>query len=150
MLVGFKRALRNFIIWMRVIRVCSISYFLPRLTPTEYSQLIGNLEEILAFQNTFLSAIEECMKWVKEYWSFIPLIMLYKLCLFCQYDMPTKLKITFIFVTWISLITFEVNKMKISCLVVLFQVYGSGQVYKWMQLHLKACLRVIKFIKIKA
>lgn len=32
------------------------------LTPTEYSQLIGNLEEILAFQNTFLSAIEECMK----------------------------------------------------------------------------------------
>ncbi|XP_065924044.1 rho guanine nucleotide exchange factor 7 isoform X11 [Magallana gigas] len=31
------------------------------LTPTEYSQLIGNLEEILAFQNTFLSAIEECM-----------------------------------------------------------------------------------------
>uniref|UniRef100_K1QVA2 Rho guanine nucleotide exchange factor 7 n=1 Tax=Magallana gigas TaxID=29159 RepID=K1QVA2_MAGGI len=33
-----------------------------RLTPTEYSQLIGNLEEILAFQNTFLSAIEECMK----------------------------------------------------------------------------------------
>ncbi|XP_022339127.1 rho guanine nucleotide exchange factor 7-like isoform X9 [Crassostrea virginica] len=32
------------------------------LTPTEYSELIGNLEEILAFQNTFLSAIEECMK----------------------------------------------------------------------------------------
>ncbi|XP_048744669.1 rho guanine nucleotide exchange factor 7-like isoform X6 [Ostrea edulis] len=32
------------------------------LTATEYSQLIGNLEEILAFQNTFLSAIEECMK----------------------------------------------------------------------------------------
>ncbi|XP_061185563.1 rho guanine nucleotide exchange factor 7-like isoform X4 [Saccostrea echinata] len=32
------------------------------LTPTEYSQLIGNIEEIISFQNTFLLAIEECMK----------------------------------------------------------------------------------------
>ncbi|XP_062602712.1 rho guanine nucleotide exchange factor 7-like isoform X2 [Saccostrea cucullata] len=32
------------------------------LTPTEYAQLIGNIEDIISFQNTFLLAIEECMK----------------------------------------------------------------------------------------
>jgi hypothetical protein len=41
---------------------CLAHLFISRLTATEYSQLIGNLEEILAFQNTFLSAIEDCMK----------------------------------------------------------------------------------------
>ncbi|KAJ8310762.1 hypothetical protein KUTeg_012627 [Tegillarca granosa] len=32
------------------------------LTPTEYSQLVGNLEEIVTFQNMFLTSIEECVK----------------------------------------------------------------------------------------
>lgn len=32
------------------------------LTPTEYSQLVGNLEEIITFQNMFLTSIEECVK----------------------------------------------------------------------------------------
>ncbi|XP_033760988.1 rho guanine nucleotide exchange factor 7-like isoform X3 [Pecten maximus] len=32
------------------------------LTPTEYLQLVGNLEEIVAFQNNFLNSLEECAK----------------------------------------------------------------------------------------
>lgn len=33
-----------------------------RLTPVEYTKLVGNLDDILAFQNNFLSSIEDCMK----------------------------------------------------------------------------------------
>ncbi|XP_071164629.1 rho guanine nucleotide exchange factor 7-like isoform X28 [Mytilus edulis] len=32
------------------------------LTPVEYTKLVGNLDDILAFQNNFLSSIEDCMK----------------------------------------------------------------------------------------
>lgn len=32
------------------------------LSPTEYLQLVGNLEEIVAFQNNFLNSLEECAK----------------------------------------------------------------------------------------